>query len=102
MTKSIADYLGTERESAVTGSTLASYFGVDRRRIVEDVQRARLNGVPVIGCRNGYYISDDPDEIIRNAKRMDKQAGQLHKVSAAMKNMAETVRTGGKTENAGK
>ena len=63
MDRTITSYIPTNRSSAVTREALCARTGLPDRIVRKQIELARLDGVPVISCGRGYYITEDLDEL---------------------------------------
>ena len=61
--RSIADLLGTGRESAITRRELEQLTGLDGRSVRLLIERERRAGTPILAdSTNGYFLSATDDE----------------------------------------
>lgn len=86
--RQVADVLLFGAENAVEGSTLAAVLGFkDRRALSKQIERERRSGQPicaaVAGNKRGYYLTDDPDELQRYIKALDRRIRAIRKTRDA-------------------
>lgn len=81
-------------ENAIEGATLAAAIGFkDRRALSKEIERERRSGQPicaaVAGNSRGYYLTDDPDELQRYIRALDRRIREVRKTRDAC---GETLR----------
>ena len=84
----------TGAENAIEGATLAAALGFkDRRALSKQIERERRSGQPicaaVAGNSRGYYLADDPDELQRYIRALDRRIREVRKTRDAC---GETLR----------
>ena len=84
----------TGAENAIEGAALAAALGFkDRRALSKQIERERRSGHPicaaVAGNNRGYYLTDDPDELQRYIKALDRRIREVQKTRNAW---GETLR----------
>lgn len=70
----LQEFLPRSRAAAMTATELAKAMGAEKRQITKEIQRLRLAGVPVCAASGdalGYWISEDPAEVVRYCKNLD-------------------------------
>ena len=72
----ILDYIGTGKENAVTREQLEMRMGLPDRTIRNMIETARREGVVIVnkGDGEGYYISDDLNDIRQQYKMNNSRA----------------------------
>lgn len=75
-------------ENAIEGATLAATLGFkDRRALSKQIERERRSGQPicasVAGNSRGYYLADDPDEMQRYIRALDRRIREVRKTRDA-------------------
>lgn len=90
----VANVLLFGAENAVEGSTLAAVLGFkDRRALSKQIERERRSGRPicaaVAGNKRGYYLADDPDELQRYIRALDRRIREVRRTRDAC---TETLR----------
>ena len=80
--------------NAIEGATLAAALGFkDRRALSKQIERERRSGQPicasVAGNSRGYYLADDPDELQRYIRSLDRCIREVRKTRDAC---GETLR----------
>lgn len=90
----VSAVLLTGVENAIEGAALAAALGFkDRRALSKQIERERRSGHPicaaVAGNSRGYYLADDPDELQRYIKALDRRIREVQKTRDAC---GETLR----------
>ena len=90
----VAAVLLTGAENAIEGATLAAALDFkDRRALSKQIERERRSGQPicaaVAGNSRGYYLTDDPDELQRYIKALDRRIREVRRTRDAC---GETLR----------
>ena len=80
--------------NAIEGATLAAALGFkDRRALSKQIGRERRSGQPicaaVAGNSRGYYLADDPDELQRYIRALDRRIREVRRTRDAC---GETLR----------
>lgn len=76
--RKITSYIPTSKEAAVSREMLCQWTGLPDRAVRERIEKARQDGVMILSFGNGYYISEDLDEIARYYKQEDRRARSIH------------------------
>lgn len=63
--RSITSYIPTNKESAVSREMLCQWTGLPDRKVRKLIELARAEGVMILSFGNGYYISEDLEELQR-------------------------------------
>ena len=63
--RSITSYIPTNKESAVSREMLCQWTGLPDRVVRSLIEKARNEGVMILNFGQGYYISEDVDELQR-------------------------------------
>ena len=63
--RSITSYIPTNKESAVSREMLCKWTGLSDRVVRSMIEKARNEGVMILNFGQGYYISEDVDELQR-------------------------------------
>ena len=63
--RSITSYIPTNKESAVSREMLCQWTGLTDRKVRKLIELARAEGVMILSFGNGYYISEDLEELQR-------------------------------------
>lgn len=61
-------------EKPIKGSDLAEHFGISGIKVRKAVNAARCSGVPICSSSNGYYYSEDKEQI---RKTVDSMLGRI-------------------------
>ena len=61
------------KENAIHNEELAKQFGVSMHTIKTPVQEARDIGIPIVSDSNGYWYTDDRNELKVFVNSMEKQ-----------------------------
>lgn len=75
-------------ENAIEGATLAAALGFkDRRALSKQIERERRSGQPicasVAGNSRGYYLADNPDELQRYIRALDRRIREVRRTRDA-------------------
>ena len=92
--RQVHEALLTGSENAIEGAVLAAALGFkDRRALSKQIERERRSGQPicasVAGNSRGYYLADDPDELQRYIRALDRRIREVRKTRDAC---GETLR----------
>lgn len=90
----IADFLLQGEANAIPRRTLESMTGWNGREIRLEIQRERLEGVPIIGGQSGYFLAETQREKQAFVSSMRHRAGEIMRAAAAV----EGVQMDGETE----
>lgn len=78
----ITDFIPEGKENAVHLKDLKEILHLSGRCVREQIEQARRHGVPVLSdCVNGYWRSNDADEILRFHRSMTARATQIRTVA---------------------
>ena len=61
--RTITSYIPTKKESAVSREMLCEWTGLPDRKVRRLIESARREGVMILSFGNGYYISEDLEEL---------------------------------------
>ena len=86
--RQVADFLPHGAANAVDGRTLAAVLGFkDRRALSKQIERERRSGLPicaaVAGKSRGYYLANDPDELQRYIRALDRRICEVRRTRDA-------------------
>lgn len=76
--RKITSYIPTSKEAAVSREMLCQWTGLPDRAVRKQIEQARREGVMILSFGNGYYISEDLDEIARYYKQENRRARSIH------------------------
>ena len=80
----ISDLLHYGRQNAVSRRTLARISGLSERDVRKKIHEERANGTPIISNNiDGYWLSDDEQEIRMFARSMFHRADEIVKTARA-------------------
>ena len=63
--RSITSYIPTNKESAVSREMLCQWTGLSDRKVRKLIEKARREGIMILSFGNGYYISEDLEDLKR-------------------------------------
>lgn len=98
----VADILGTGKQNAVNGATLADRLGCSLRELNAAIERERRAGVPICAsqCRPmGYYLAADEYELAEYCQQVKSRAVNLFKTRQALINVLKRIETQKDAEN---
>ena len=83
----IIDFIPYGKENAVKRSTLCALTGMSDRKVREMIERERCQGYVIANCQdgNGYYQTNDLDEVIRQFRQEHRRALSIHKRQAPLR-----------------
>lgn len=84
--RSIADLLGTGRESAVTRQELERLTNLDGRSVRLLIERERREGVPILSGHNGYFLPGSEAEKAACVRSLRHRAGEIFATARAVEN----------------
>ena len=71
--------------NAQTASDLARITGCkDERSVTKEIQRLRRAGAPICANRNGYWISDNADDLARYIKMLNRRIRNIRATCEAL------------------
>lgn len=80
----ISDHLPRGQEGAIPGVILREKLGFTKTGFNRQLERERLEGSPIFCKGGGYYLSDDPDEILKRARSLRRWGERHVKIAAAL------------------
>lgn len=87
---SIASFLLTGRENALTAKDLCRITGRPFREVTKRIQEERLQGAPILSSSDrGYWLAEDAEEIIRCTEALHRRAKTIHRTAAALKRIVK-------------
>lgn len=90
---SIQELLQTGRDKPTTAAELAERLHINRRTIYARIRRERAAGAHIIGCNDGFYLSDDRADLEAFAAR--SQARGVQTIAAGSMARRELKKTKG-------
>ena len=86
--RQVHEVLLTGAQNAIEGATLAVALGFkNRRALSKQIERERRSGQPICaavsGNSRGYYLADDPDELQRYIRALDRRIREVRKTRDA-------------------
>ena len=74
-----------------TKRELADRMGITTRTVEEMVQVERLAGSPILSNGDGYWLTDDPEQVASMAARLHRRATTIHDTATALAATAEKL-----------
>lgn len=74
-----------------TKRELAERMGITTRTVEEMVQVERLAGSPILSNGDGYWLTDDPEQVASMAARLHRRATTIHDTATALAATAEKL-----------
>ena len=74
-----------------TKRELAERMGITTRTVEEMVQVERLSGSPILSNGDGYWLTDDPEQVASMAARLHRRATTIHDTATALAATAEKL-----------
>lgn len=90
---SISELLQTGRDRPTTAAELADKLHVNMRTVYARISRERAAGAHIIGCNDGFYLSDDRADLEAFARR--SQARGVKNIAAGTMARHELKKTEG-------
>lgn len=90
----VRDSLPFGRENAIPAKTLAAALGFPSvRSLGQQIERERSAGAVILSdCyRGGYYLSNDPEELLRFTRTLHARARNTAKAAQSAQKALETV-----------
>lgn len=86
--RQVAAYLPVGASNAISGKELAAMLGYKTLRLLSrQIQRERLAGAPICaavsGDSRGYYLTDEPAELHRYIKSLDRRLREVRRTRDA-------------------
>ena len=75
----IYSMLGKGAKNAVSVKSLCFRTGSEDRALRKCVERMRELGIPILSCKNGYYLPADEDELTQYIAKMEKTARSYYR-----------------------
>lgn len=80
----ISDHLPRGQEGAIPGEVLRERLGLTKKGFRRRLEQERLEGVPIFRKDGRYYLSADPDEILKRARALRHRGERALKVAKAL------------------
>ena len=91
--RSISSYIPTTKESAVSREMLCQWTGLPDRVVRSLIEKERGEGVMILNFGQGYYISEDINELERYYEQEHSRAiSILYRLKAVRKKLREAGR----------
>lgn len=74
-----------------TKRELAERMGIPTREVEAAIQQARLDGKPILSNGDGYWMTDDPEDVRKMAARLRRRASTIHDTATALAATAEKL-----------
>lgn len=74
-----------------TKRELAERMGIPQRSVEEAIQQARLDGAAILSNGDGYWMTDDPEQVASMAARLHRRASTIHDTATALAATAEKL-----------
>ena len=77
--RTIADFIPSGKENAVTREHLCRVTGLPDRKVREEIEQARRRGAIIVNAQDGagYYQTEDLEEIKRQFNQNDRRAKSI-------------------------
>lgn len=83
----IVDYLKeyhNKESKAIKGRSLCELFNLHSKQVRNLVSVLRQNGEPICSSNNGYWYSNDPEDLDRTIKRLSEQVKNMSRAVAGL------------------
>ena len=88
----IHDILPYGRERAVPAPLLANILGLpSERELRKAIERERHSGAVILSCENGYFRSEDPQELQQYIHKMESSANSINKAAESAKAFLDSI-----------
>jgi Mn-dependent DtxR family transcriptional regulator len=74
-----------------TKRELAARMGIPQRSVEAAVNEARHQGRAIMSDSDGYWLTDDPEEVAAMAARLHKRSTHVHETARALEATAERM-----------
>lgn len=94
----VAEYLNTGRENAITAQELAAVLECPARAVTIQIERERREGVPICaacGDNPGYYIAANEEELQTYCRQLQ---GRIDETTATLQALVDILRHYGETK----
>jgi Mn-dependent DtxR family transcriptional regulator len=75
-----------------TKRELAARMGIPQRAVEAAVNEARHQGRAIMSDSDGYWLTDDPEEVAAMAARLHKRSTHVHETARALEATAARMR----------
>ena len=79
------------KDKAIHNEELAKQFGMSIHTIKKYIQDARMQGIPIVSDKSGYWITDDREELKAFIDSMEKQGKKRFKTIKALKRTLNNI-----------
>lgn len=80
----IADLLGTGKGNATPTKHLMMLTGWDERTVRKQIEHERRRGIPILSCKDGYFLSADEAERAAFVASMRGRAREILRTADAV------------------
>ena len=80
----ISDHLPKGQEGAIPAAVIQEKLELTPKQFRRRVQMALFDGVPAFSKGGSWYISDDPDEILKRARAWRRRGERALKIAKAL------------------
>ena len=97
----IVDYLKRyhrEEDNAIKGRDLRIVFNLKDRQLREVVSGLRQHGITICSSSQGYWYSEEPEDIIKTLRRLEGQVINMNNSIKGLKQALQEDKTGCRVE----
>lgn len=86
---SVVNVIPKGRENAISRSELSIMCGIGDRDMRREIAQAREQGVMIVNTGDGYYVTDDPNDVARQYRADRRRALSTLRRLRAMRKMLQ-------------
>lgn len=80
----ISDHLPRGNEGAIPGEILREKLGFTKKGFHRQLEQEQIEGAPIFIKSGCYYVSDNPDEVLRRARALRRRGEKALKIAKAL------------------
>lgn len=80
----ISDHLPRGQEGAIPGEALRERLGLSKKGFHRQLEQEQVEGAPIFIKGGCYYLSDDPDEVLKHARALRRRGEKALKIAKAL------------------
>ena len=72
-------FLRTGKQNAIPVSKLCGWLKLEDRALRKCIEQMRAGGIPILSCKDGYYLPADENELKQYIAKMEKTARSYYR-----------------------